>query len=410
MMSNITFVCEKTGKNRTLQKEDTLLAKGSIGEVEILVSNDKESGLVCKTIRLGTAPNRKITLVRAVNELKFLRKAGLLEGYQRNNDEINIIIKKINGFVASKWTNLSTDHIPLFIKELRNTNGKGIVHSDTHLGNFIVSDPTTNPKVHLIDNDLAHDATYIGITIEHFMFLGTLNNKKLDITFNEYLNYYAQEMLEHVKNHRYQTCQNLLLIGALTLAAIYGVPALAITHLLVREFIYALLWDRFRKEISGFLDFTSRALLVAADKQDPAIPHRVNYKTILEITQVLNLTLISYLSYSQFAYHLAAGGSVGGKAILNAIKDRSWQNIFTNVTPEILTHTALLYYPTERLLNSLSKFSTSSLMPESVLKTKADLFYKYHPKFYAMQIWDKAKKKVVGNTDLSTNTAKCSGL
>lgn len=380
----ITFTSLSSGASEEFF-EGKLLGEGQFGRVFALVDKSNlETDFVCKKMDIScpdTGPRastftKRERLLYTLNEIRILERAGLLAGYSRTDDTFVIVMKRIEGISGEEFNNDRAWYLYCALRELHRKN---IAHMDCHPPNYIVSNPEGNfPKAHAIDFYFSLDATYTNACLDTFQFFMFQNIR----SFKLVLKFYVAEMLKHANEHRFVTCQQILLMGALILAGIYGIPALAITHMMVREFISSLIINQLGKEISSKGIPHLLAFLIMRKKSDLRLG--INIAHLLHIIQG---SLSLYLAYSQLSYHFLKSGSFVNH-LFNI--NKGWHYIFANLTPEILLHTGLMCNPILQIIKSLTELSEEFIIPTTLLMKKSDLFWS-HPVTYAKSKWQQHK-------------------
>lgn len=373
----ISFTSQATGTTLRLDK-GSFLGRGEYGDTYELCRNGCSAGLVCKEITISLGNQRKSWVTRkarlqsVINELKYLTKLNLLEGYRRERNTFFIIMKKMEGKVADESSLDHDDRIFACYKELKNLHRKNIAHMDCHFGNFIISERFPF-QAQAIDFGSSKEATYLNSVMDFYALC--YHEKAI---FSTLVKYYVVDMVTYAWSHKFETVQNLLMMGAVTLAAIYGIPVLMISHLMVQEFLLALLIHQLGKEISSAgLNTLIGELIFKKTHLSP--------QTVMKITDVLYIAqscLSFYLMHCNLIYHWAQSGPFINQT-LALITNRSWKAIFSNLSLPALTHTALMYYPISLMMNVLEDISQKHLLPECLLKAKTDLMYSYLPRLGA---------------------------
>lgn len=355
--------------------ENQELGRGELGRVYSLLDKDKNpTNLVCKevNIRQGTgwalkdflSPSERLQFT--LNELRNLKKLGLLLGYKRKDDTFYIIMKKIDGVSAYKSNH--PEKVQHMFNALRSLHRKGVAHLDSHSGNFMVNEtPLTadSPlEVHPIDFNLAEEATYINTALDNLIFF-----KMSGTSLKSAISFYIAEMTKYALENKVATCQQVLILAALCLSSIYGIPALAITHLMVKEFISAMLMRQFAKEISSKgLEYFVYYLL------ERKVPDKRTLVNLIHVISLIKSCLSVYLMYSQFLYHLNKSEIL---RLLSLDKINGWSSIFKNIRPEQIVDIGLMFFPIIDIISNIDKIIEEHVLTESLVKKKCDLLFKF---------------------------------
>ncbi len=340
---------QKTGSINNLYKGKDLGA-GRFGSVFTLNgSQGQPTNLVAKIIDTNLldpeiSKHKKVRLT--INEIKVLNQLGLLEGYAREDAVFTIVMKEANGLQAHFFNgnNIKWE----MYRAIRHLYQKNIVHSHTYTDNFIVDPNYDRLKVTLIDFGIANEVTFCNVTLDHLSFFGRnfYSSPKL-LTI---LSFYVSEMIQHAIDNKFETCIQLLLIGAFTLSALYGIPTLAMIHIMVREFITTLLWRQLATE------FTAQSI---EELMHFILSKKIKSRKVLNILEsiitLLQSALSIYLMGSLLSYQWLKERGPFVKQNFQCIKDKAWQHLFSNATPELLCTTAMMYFPIAQLIETLQK-------------------------------------------------------
>lgn len=364
------------------------LGSGNYGRVyALLTANSEDTGLVCKEVDLDTDISwihieRESKFDRTLNEIKVLNQLGYLEGYERDGNVFFIIMKKIEGVPGSVLP--SPNNLDkLCFEAIRELHRKGIVHFDSNFSNYIIS---SQNSAKAIDFNFSDDATYINMGVDIYALSLRFG---LSFNFRKIVRFYVDDMVKYALEHKFEIAQNLLIIGAVILGAIYGVPALAITHIMVQEFLYTLLINQMGKELTcKGLDILT--MLFLRDKE--WFRQYVSVQHLENTLSIARSCLSLYLMYCNLAYHWDKSGAFF-KNILN-FKSNNGLSVFLDVSSETLIHSSLMYYPIIQILARLNKLCDCYVLPEVVLKYKTDLLYKYNPIIFTKYAWSKSKVAV----------------
>lgn len=396
----ISFISHTTGERIQLRL-GAHLGSGLFGDVCTLTNNrGRQTQFVCKTVNLnaqspfmqfGLNPpvDKKRRLEVTLNEIKVLEQLGLLEGYEREGDQLRVIMKLVEGVSGAQSGHPNRER--LNFKALRDFHRKGFAHFDSHANNFIIN--ADENKSTIIDFNMADESTFLNTALDT-LFFHIINHpfEAMSGRFRPLLELYVEEMVQYAIAHKYETVTKVLIMGAITIAAISGVPALAVTHLMVQEFLKMLFMKQLAKEInSRVITLIPIVLYSCVSYHLGRFPDPSTLKKIETTMQIAQSCLSMYLMYSSLAYHWGENGTFINEG-LNCIKNKDWYSVFANATPEVLVNTAGMYYSITGILSQVNTLVDKYVLPESALKVKADLFYKHAPLLYAKVALTKAKE------------------
>jgi hypothetical protein len=215
------FTSQKTERIYNLYKGKNLGAS-LLGNVFTLIGVHGEStNLVGKIIDTNIndpelSKQAKIRLT--VNEIKILNELDLLEGYVREDGIYTIVMKEAKG-LQSHFFNGNSIKWEMYraIKNLYLKNNLRFIIHPNHSN----IDPRYNRfKVSLIDFGPEDEGKFCNITIDHLCFLG--RNFYSSPKLLTVVNFYVLEMIKFAMEGKYETCNQLLLIAALTLSGLYN--------------------------------------------------------------------------------------------------------------------------------------------------------------------------------------------
>lgn len=386
----ISFISQKTGQMVHYQKGQKL-GEGAIGAVVELLDNDgNETALVCKTVELSNDGrfSKRLVLTGTINEIRILKKLGLLEGYYRRGDKLYVVMSKVEGVVEADSLNPNKQWYSY--RALRALHRQNIAHLDAHQKNVIIG----NNHATTIDYNFASEGTYLNCVLDSIGFF--LARKK---SLKDLVGWYVCDTLRYISEHKFETAQNLLLMGALTLSAIYGIPALYITNVMMWELFLAMAKVQLAKEVAS-PGFKLLAALSASFLLHDFELSAKNHEKIMEIFERVFEPLQScfsiYFLYSDIAYNSMNHADLLQKT-LNRFQDAAWRDLFCQSTVGALHQASLIYLPLRQLISTSCDFVENQVLPKFALKAEADLFFYYSPGIYA-----KAKSFVFSDNSEST--------
>lgn len=339
----------QTGKISNLYKGIDL-GGGRLGSVFTLVgAHGEPTNLVAKVIDTNLVDSElsqqtKIRLV--VNEIKILNQLELLEGYVREDAIYTIVMKEVEGLQTHLFNGNSIKWE--MYRAVGSLHRKNLLHFRKNPNHFSICPQYNHLKVSLIDFGLAEEATFCNRRINHLSILG--RNFYSSPKLTTVLNFYVTEIVEYALKSKHETCMQLLLVAAITLSGLYGMPALAITHLIVKEFVMRLLWSQLEKiiEVESIEELID---IIQAKK----IKNIEVLSILKNIVALLDASLSPYLIGAFLSYQWLKEDMPFVQHSFEFIADKSWQQLFANTTPALLSATATMYFPIAQLIEALQQ-------------------------------------------------------
>ncbi len=229
------------------------LGAGSFGKAFLADSLDYREPLVCKTIDLQAKNNyvqySTHQLLRfTYREIQYLQQLGLLIGYQhdKENKKMLIVMKLHPGIaeyhVAPKLRRLAEY---ASFSALRKLHRQGIAHMDPHECNFLYNQDTEQAVV--IDFGLAQDSHFFRELRDFYVFLKTRKTSPTLLsaagrdTLWYFIDFYCNELKEHVLANRLETAKTLFCYACVIIAALCGASTLGIASILAQAFLKAMI-------------------------------------------------------------------------------------------------------------------------------------------------------------------------
>lgn len=372
----ILFVSQSTGQKRQLFKGANL-GSGAFGSVfKLLDEQGNESSLVCKTVEIQNMDeefSKRFRLAATLNEIRMLKRLGILEGYCREGDTFYIIMPEVRGVVEFSSNHLNKKW--LSYQALRNLHRQNIAHLDAHQNNIIIGD---NQAI-AIDFNLASEGTYLNCAYDALTFF-EFRSESCSEMFKQLVGWYVIDALKYAFEHKFETARNVLFMAALTISAIYGIPALYITNVMMWELFWTMAKVQLAKELkSPVLTFCVLEMLGVWVSESNV----TKVFSLLEpIVQILQSCFSVYFLYSDIAYRAMNNPSLL-RNTLNNFQDTAWRDLFTQSTVEGLHQASLIYLPLRQLITEAFNLIEEQLLPKTVLKAEADLLFSYRPQLYA---------------------------
>ncbi|MFO1257065.1 MAG: hypothetical protein U1E78_01375 [Gammaproteobacteria bacterium] len=370
----ISYTSQNAGQKKQYSK-GRILGEGAIGEVFELCDEDgNETSFVCKSVKLrdDSGFSKRFILKGTINEIRILKKLGLFEGYCRQGENFYVVMSKVEGVTEQVSRNPKKEWYSY--RALRALHRQNIAHMDAHTGNILVGDH----EAKVIDFNFASEGTYFNCGIDNIGFFIERNK-----SFKDLVGWYICDTLQYISEHKFETASNLLLMGALTLSGIYGIPPLYVTNVMMWELFWVMAKVQIAKEItSSGLMFLARELSfwVLEDSISDADWKKIS-PVLSGIFETLQSCFSIYFLYSDIAYG-TMNNADALKNTMNNFRDTAWGDLFCQSTVEALHQASLIYLPLRQLITTSCDYIENQVLPKFALKAEADLLFSFSPKLY----------------------------